>query len=272
MSSLSMIPEFKRLDGSNDIVHFRAPTVADCRNFASIPESSEQLVVTQYLSDLQVPDKRRNKDISDPKEWTDCDRMLALFWIYIATQSSTVITQSYFCQHCDQEHGRQMELSSLSEQIKLADAPMEQAIQTPNIKQGFIVPLRGFAMEHIEDLKNFRDSHMQDSKEWAIAHTDMRLYESAYRLRFDDDDKEKTEQEQAKVRFEYLLTLEPDVQYQPLAIEIRQAMIDMHHGLPTTFIEGELNLITPEHKCPNKEGSSSNLLLPFHHNKYFPAI
>ena len=261
-------------------IHFRSPTVADYRHFAGIESHLEESITTQYLNRMQIADMYENKQIIDSATWTAEDRRTALYWIYMNTRENTVITQEYKCKYCDSNHIRQIDLAVLIEYILDNENSMIEKINIDGIKDGYIQPLRGYAVEYLESLRNERDQFDEDSPQWMIAHTDLRLYETAWGLIFKDDDKALSLEEQAEARYEYLLTLSSEKQYKKLAAQVRVAFSNMRHGLMTEYLDGEHNLVTPPHECPIvnedlKEGdkpAQTVLLLPFWYNHFLPTV
>ena len=160
-------------------IYFRAPTVADYRQSVGLSEHLEEMVTTQYLNSLQIPEKYKSKEISDSATWTAEDRRTALFWIYINTHTDTMIPQKYPCPHCKEEHYREFDLLELGEYMIQPERPMIERIDIEGLRAGFISPLRGYAMEQIEQARNIRDDYSEDSAEWRVAHTDLRLHELA---------------------------------------------------------------------------------------------
>jgi hypothetical protein len=274
--TIEAIQPFELFSDKKTKVFFRAPSVADYRNFVGLDESLEEMITTQYLNNLQIPDKYPDNKPLDSANWTAEDRRTALYWVYINTRSSTVITQEYHCQHCSKKHGRQIDLLELGEYFIDTKHSMVERLDVPNVKAGFIKPLRGYAMEHIEQLRNLRDELEEDTAKWCVAHADMRLYETAWAVSFKDDDKDLTNEEQATNRYEYLLTLDAEKAFKPLMAQVRQALGDMRHGLMSEYHDGVIKLVTPPHECPNtQEGDEKKqtiLLLPFLYNEFFPTL
>lgn len=274
--TVETIQTFELFSDRKTKVYFRAPNVADYRAFVGMSEHLEEMVTTQYLNQLQIPEKYPDNKPLDSALWTAEDRRTALFWIFINTHSDTVITQEYECTHCGEIHGRHLDLLELGEYFIESTHSMIERLEVPGVKPGFIKPLRGTAMEHIEQLRNARDDHKESSPQWCVAHADLRLYETAWALSFKDDDKSLSAEEQAKKRYEYLLTLEAEKAFKTVAAQVRQALSDMRHGLMSEYHDGEIKLVTPAHACPNKkegdEKAETILLLPFLYHRFFPAL
>lgn len=274
------IEDYKLFENGKTKIHLRAPTVGDYRYFAGLDEHLEESITTQYLNRMQIAELYDDGKIRDSLQWTGEDRRTCLFWIYMNTRERTVLTQSYDCKHCSERHARQIDAVDLVQYLIDTDHSMTEKIQVAGVKKGYIQPLRGDAMEFIEALRNERDMFEEDTPEWCLAHTDLRLYETAWSIKFQDDDPSKTRDEQAKARFDYLLTLNPEKQYKPLAAQVRKSLSEMRHGLMSEYHEGEIRLVTPPHECPNanqnrKEGDElveTILLMPFHYNEFLPTV
>lgn len=257
--------------------HFRSPTVSDYRALVGVSGDIEERMTTQFLNDLQIIEKNKNKALNDSSMWTAEDRRAALYWIYILTRDNTIITQSYACQHCSQKHSRQIDLIELGDLMTESTHSMTDRINVKGVKSGLIHPLRGYAVEHVELLRNERDEHDEHTKAWRVAHTDLVLMEIAYGITFDDDDKSLPLDEQAQARFDYLLTLNADKQYKKLMAQVRLAWSNMRHGLLTEYSDGDTRLVTPPHTCPNSTDKGGNgketiLLLPFRNSDFLPDL
>ena len=211
-----------------------------------------------------------------------------------------MITQSYKCSHCDQIHGRQLDVVDLGEGLTTAGRSMMEPIDMPGVKAGYITPLRGEAMQAIELARNERDELDPDSPEYEIAHADMRIKEAAASLVFFDEPKGADHDELIDLRVEYLMTLDLERQFKPLLAKISVVLRDMNHGLAAIYFEGDVSIITPDHVCPvkkeeadalraqlkadnipasewpemAKEGNTAitSLLLTFHNHKFFPDL
>lgn len=299
MSQLAYIPPYYLCEDGKTKVHFKAPTVADYRSFCGMSTDMEENVTTEYLNRMQ--DKENHPAAwSDSAKWTSHDRRAGLYWIYVHTRSDTVITQNYTCSHCNQEHGRQFDILELMEGIEAASEKMTKAVALPGKGNGLIVPLRGSAMEHIEIIRNQRNSYPKDSEDWAKLNMDMRVFEIAHCIRFVQEDGSLSDVELAQLRFDYLMSLDAEREFRPLAAAVKLTLIDMQHGLESTYHEGEIALVTPLHYCPVieeqredrieqlkaggvvpdewpadlKEGNTAatRLLLPFQSHHFFPEI
>lgn len=298
MTTLTYMPPYIHCADGKKKTYFRAPTVADYRAFCGMSPDMEEHVATEYLNNQQ--DKENHpKDYWDAALWTASDRRTALYWLYIHTRTDTVITQLYNCTHCKQQHGRQLDLADLIDGITTAGRELKQPIDLPNKGKGYIVPLRGVAMQHVELIRNNRDA-IDDDQAWSVANMDLRMYEIAHCIRFSIEDEEISEEDRAEARYNYLLTLDAEKEFKPLAAAVKLTLEQMHHGLASVYFEGAVNLITPIHLCPVKEEEASQrraelssenvpveewpqeilegntafmrLLLPFRCHHFFPAI
>jgi hypothetical protein len=278
MMAIEAIQTFELFEDRKTKVYFRAPTVADYRAFVGMSSRLEEMVTTQYLNQIQIADRYPNKEVLDSALWSCEDRRTALYWIFMNTRDNTIIEQAYLCQHCKKQHARQLDLVDLGAYFIQTKHSMREKLVVANVKDGFIQPLRGNAMEHLEQLRNLRDDHKEDSPEWCLAHTDLRIYELSWALVFNDDDKTLSLDEQATARYNYLLTLEADSKFKQVAAQVRHALSAMRHGLMSEYLDGETRLVTPPHKCPNSEEQEGSeiketiLLLPFLYHYFLPTL
>lgn len=294
MTEITSIPTYTLCEDGKTKVSFRAPTVADYRTFCGLSMKMEEAVATDWLDRLLI-DKTQSS-----LNWTAQDRRTALWWIYIHTRQNTVMTQSYECSHCKQTHGRQFDVIELGDGLSTAGRSMMEPIDMPGVKKGYITPLRGEAMQTVELARNDRDELDPDSSEYELAHVDMRFKEAAASLVFFDEPKGADHDELMALRLEYLMTLDLERQFKPLLAKIALVLRDMHHGLATTYYEGNVSIITPDHVCPvkkeeakslraqlqadnipesdwpvtAKEGNTAitSLLLTFHNHQFFPDL
>jgi hypothetical protein len=254
MSDITPIPLYILCEDGKTKVPFNAPTVADYRAFCGLSMKMEEAVATDWLDRL-LADKKQSS-----LNWTVQDRRTALWWIYVHTRESTVITQSYECSHCKQTHGRQYDIVGLGESLTSASRSMKEPITIPGMKSGFIVPLRGHAMQAIEMARNERDELDPDTPEYEQAHADMRIKEIAASLIFDDEPTDLDFDDRLSARVEYLMTLDLERQFKPLLATVALVLREMHHGLATTYLEGEVSIITPDHICPVRDDERKALI------------
>lgn len=276
---MSSIQPFTLFEDGKTKIYFRSPTVEDYRYFAGAAAWLEELTTTEFLDRLQDKERYRDGQIKPSIDWTGEDRRTALFYIFISTRTDTVIGQEYTCKHCGKPHRRKLDLLDLGVNFFDAQRSMIDKVQFnkgDEVIDGYIVPLRGHAVEHLEELRNARDDHEEDSREWNIAHVDLRLYEVAYGLKLKGEDKALTERERADSRFKMLLQIDPEKEFKKLRAKVQLTWAEMRHGLYSEYMEGEIKIRTTEHICPNHNGQeggdikSTLLLMPFHYKYFLP--
>lgn len=260
------IQKYTKNEDNRTDIQFREPTVRDCCQFSGLNPNLEEKATTDYLDHMQEDKGKADMSIN----WTVYDRRTALYWIYLLSRDDTTILQKYDCAHCGKEHQVPLELADLGQYMEEASRSMKEPFEL-NAKKGNIVPLRGYAMEHLERLKNYRDSQGIDSDEYKNADYECFLYRVAYSVVFDDEDETQTQEQRADKRVEDFLSLSSKV-FKPFVVKVRVVADEMRHGLSCEIRDGEVVLNTTPHECPNKEGALTRLMLPFHAYEYFPSF
>ncbi|WP_070965019.1 hypothetical protein [Vibrio sonorensis] len=253
-------------DGSTK-VSFNEPTVADAFQFEDINPKLEQKALTEYLNHM-LSDGQDH----DSKNWTVYDRITALMWIYVLSRDDRSVLMTYQCKYCNEEHGVPVDLASLFKSLVYAGREMKEPFEFGNLK-GVIVPLRGYAMERLEQLTNLRDSHPINSKAYKARNDDIYLYRIAYSVELDGEDESLSPDERADQRVEEFLKRPlKDKSFQSLVAKVRIVASEMRHGLPCVIRDGGVLLVTQEHECPNTEGAKTRLMLPFQAVDYMPSL
>ncbi|MDC5753623.1 hypothetical protein [Vibrio europaeus] len=261
------IQEYTLCEDGTTTVSFNEPTVKDCFQFSDINPKLEQKAMTDYLNHMMVDDQEQNS-----ANWTVFDRQTALVWIYVLSRDDKTVYQKYDCQHCNEEHGTPLDITHLFSNLTHAERSMSEPFEINDLK-GVIVPLRGYAMEHLERLTNLRDSHPVNSKAYEMCDYDIFLYRIAYSVELEGDDDSLSPEKQADERVEKFLALSKrSGTFQQLVAKVRIVASDMRHGLPCVIREGQVLLVAEEHECPNKEGAKTRLMLPFQVIDYMPEL
>ncbi len=261
------IQEYTLCENGETKVGFNEPTVRDCFQFSDLNPKLEQKAVTDYLNHMMAEGQEQ-----DARNWTVFDRQTALVWIYVLSRDDKTVLQKYDCQHCNEEHSTPLNLADLFSNLTLAERSMREPFEIENLK-GVIVPLRGYAMEHLEQLQNQRDSHPVNSKAYKLCDADVYLYRIAHSIELEDDDLTLSYDKRADERVERFLELSlSSKSFQRLTAKIRQVASEMRHGLPCVIRDGQVLLTAEEHECPNKEGVKTRLMLPFQVIDYMPSL
>ena len=251
-------------DGETN-VSFQEPTVRDCFQFSDLNPKLEQKAITDYLNHMMSEGQQQ-----DAKTWTIFDRQTALVWIYVLSRDDKTVLQKYDCGHCGEEHSSPLDLTRLFGNLTHAERSMSEPFELSGLKGSF-VPLRGYAMEHLEQLKNERDSHPVNSKAYRLCDADLYLYRVAHSMELDSDNQKLSHDKRADERVEVLLGMNPEP-FKALIARLREVISEMRHGLPCVIRDGEVLLTAEEHQCPNKEGASTRLMLPFQVVDYMPSL
>lgn len=276
---MASIQPYTLFEDKKTKIFFRSPDVEDYRYFAGAPDWLEELTTTEYLDRLQDKERYPDGKIRPSIRWTAEERRTALFYIFISTRTDTIIGQKYPCKHCGELHSRKLDLLDLGTSFFEAQRSMVEKVQinkAGEVIDAYIVPLRGYGMEHLEELRNARDDLDKGSREWSEHHVDLRLYEVAYGLKLKGEDSAMSERERADKRYQILLKLDPDKEFKKLYAKVKMTWAEMRHGLYSEYNDGEIKIVTPEHICPNNNGQeggdikSTILLMPFHYKYFLP--
>lgn len=270
----STLSKYVKFEDGKTKIEFRNPTVRDCCKFDQKDVSIEQIALTEFLDHMQTDGGKRY-----PSElWTEKDRITALWYIYIQSREDKTIVQEYTCSHCNKVHKRPLDLTLLADGLREAVRPMEESITVLG-EPAKIVPLRGYAMEHLEQVANYRDSlrvtDFEDEaayeQEYLNADHEMYLLRVAHQLELSGEDENLTHQERAEIRLDKLLGMTAS-DFKVLASKVRLISSAMQHGLESEIQDGRTLLVTPEHECPEVEGAKTRLMLPFHFNQFVPSF
>lgn len=266
------IPPFPRPSNPKDVVRFRAPTVADCLDFAELRIELEESATTDYLRQLQ------EGDVSDPALWTAQDRITALWWIYIAVSTDTTLAYSYECQHCGDVHHVDIDLVELDDNVITLHRPAYiDGLVAVNgeTKPAKFHPLDGRAMVQIEE-KRLQLAGAGEQATRRIK-AEIRVLEVLHAFTLDEHAdlswEEALERKRALVH-----AMDRENEYAPLVAQCLQAGKELRHGLAVEITEGRIELLSPPLFCESAkeavEGGrpATVLLLRFRPSNFIPEV
>lgn len=263
------IPEFLLPSDINRSIKFNAPTVAEALSFSGRDPNTNEQATTEYLDALQVD------AAGSSRNWTAQDRSTALWWIFTHTNVDTMMTYSYECDHCGNEHLLDFDMRDLGAEIRVIDGPAYiEGVQIPVQGKPHIwrlQPLTGHGMELLEGLRLALPDPAEPGYNRALV--DLRYWEIVFQCELNDEI-ETDYANRANSRYALIKTMELDSEFKVLAASIRQMRDHLAHGLPITTSKGESRILITYHPCPENtdkepaEAFLTPLLVPFRPREY----
>ncbi|EKN4689562.1 hypothetical protein [Yersinia ruckeri] len=262
------IPYFPLPSNPLKEIQFRMPTVADAMSYSGAAVDQEEALTTRYLNEMQYGEKY------DAALWTAQDRRTALWWIFCNSRIDTVLSVSYSCTHCGEEHYYDVNIRDLDMTAGLLTVEPFVPVTIPvNGKpyEWVLRPLNGLAMEHLEAARIALPP--TDDPSYTEELINIRLMEIAHQAHLKDQPSSFIES--AQLRYELIKQMATDTEFSPLVAQIALMNRTLVHGLSMKIEKGTTNLLLPAHSCPNsgKEGSAvhnTNLFTPFRSHDFFP--
>lgn len=265
------IPAFYLPSDMNRIITFRMPVVEDAIRYSGRDPDTDEVATTEYLDALQEGKKYSSK------YWTAQDRVTALWWIFTNSRVDAVMTYSYECDHCGEEHYYDFDMRALSDSIEIIDGPADFSDVAISVNGApylwRIQHLTGEAMELIESLRiALPDPGTPGYNEAVI---DLRFWEIVLQCELNDDI-ETDFFKRAQNRYDLIKTMHIDNEFLVLAAHVKQLQRILPHGLPIEIEKGTTGIILPPHTCPktrNKEPAeqyATPLRVPFRNTDFIP--
>jgi len=265
------IPLFYLPSDMTRTISFGMPTVGHAISFSSRDEDTDEAATTEYLDQLQLG------KVYSSKFWTNQDRVTALWWIFIHSRSDAMMTFSYGCDHCGEEHYYDLDMRSISDTIEIIDGPafLDDVSITvhgqPMVWR--IQHLTGEAMELIEGMRVALPE--KDEPGYKAALMDLRFWEIVLQCELNDEI-ETDYLTRAQKRYDLLKTMRPDDEFLKLTAHVKHLQRTLRHGLPVDVQQGSAGLLIPPHTCPatrHKEPAeqfATPLRVPFRNSNFIP--
>lgn len=261
------IPDFPLPSNTSVSITFRSPTVADCMAFAELDTAFEEQLTTQYLNTLQV------SDLNDSGNWTGEDRRTALWWIFISSREDKSIGFSYHCDLCDEDHYPVINMTALgATAVTITGKPFRdiEFKHGDKVYAAKVHPLSGYSLEHLEQLKNARNSFTVGSVQYKKAANTLSLFEMLHSF---DIDAQSVDQDEALAFKKALVeSMDVDREFRPLAVSIEIALREMRHGLLTKYQDAGYLMLAQRSPCAKEGDSLQPILLPFRAGMFIPII
>lgn len=264
------IPYYPLPSNPENEIKFGMPTVADAMSYSGASLDQEEAITTRYLNEMQSGD-----DKSDACLWTAQDRRTALWWIFCHSRLDTVLTVSYQCSFCGEEHYFDVDMRTLEMTAGLLTVEPFIPVSIPVNGQPYewvLKPLDGRAMEHLEAARSCLPEASDPSfKEESI---NLRLMELAHQAHLKEQPLEFLEA--AQLRYELIKQMTAETEFSPLVAQIELMNRTLAHGLEMKIEKGQANLLLPPHPCPKSAGKEdsdikvTNLYFPFRNIDFLP--
>jgi len=193
-----------------------------------------------------------------------------LFWYWVNTSPDATVPISYECDHCGEKHTILLNMNDLIAEYKPIQGKAEREFEFDG-ETITVHPLNGADMEALElerlVLEEIAVEKGESSGEYRKKLAQIRLFQFLYSVcAARDNSKLKAAQEK-------ILKL-PERTFVDLVKKTAEKLTEMEHGLKSEYVNGEIFLLTPPHKCPKKgkEDFSTRLRVPFRSNDYIPSI
>lgn len=261
-----------KLPSNQKLIHFREPTVEDCLNFCDLNEALDESSTTLYLNTIQ------DGDVQNSAEWTAQDRRLAIWWNFVTTSPDITINYEYPCAHCGETHSQLIDLADLDDEAQsLTVKPyIDDKILIDSVEHKIrLHPYNGYAMEHMEEVRNLRDSFDKNSPEYKKNHAELKVLEVIHSFDFRDDNSDdfKTELERKQSAVRQMSRIN---EFPALVAATIAAQEKLAHGLNTVFVDGQALVVSPPMPCERdykgEAAPTSRLLLPFQGSAFIPTI
>jgi len=256
-----MIPEFPQPSNAKNKIYLRAATVKQARGFSDVVEEHSERITTEFLNVVQVPEF-----FTDSAEWTEGDRITALYWYHVHTAKDTFVSIPYHCEFCDKDHSNYFDTRLLAEPFQNLQGKAYRETDVLGRKLTF-EPLTGADLDAIQEIK--RDLPMGARVEDEMA------FERLVRAFHFTGLSSKTLED----RIEWVQGLEISDYWELLEVFL-QTQDSMKHGVRYKYKTGDVCFIVPPHHCINKhelaesakEGAVTQLLWPFLCGDFIPTL
>ena len=261
------IPDFPLPSNTSVVITFRSPTVADCMAFAELDPNFEEQLTTQYLNTLQV------NELNNSGEWTGEDRRTALWWIFISSREDKSIGFSYHCDLCDEDHYPVINMTSIGETaVTITGRPFRdiEFKHGGKVYAAKVHPLSGYSLEHLEQLKNVRNSFDVGTVKYKKAANTLSLFEMLHS--FDIGDQCSDQNEALAFKKTLVESMDVDLEFRPLAASIEMGLREMRHGLLTKYQDANYLMLGQRAPCAKEGDQQQPILLPFRAGMFIPII
>lgn len=277
-----MICEFSLPSNPEIIVRLREATVADAIDFSSIDPECEEEATSLFLERMQEKDS-----FSNPREWTGEDRRYALFMYFVHTSTYKTIPLTYTCSVCGKTHTQDISLAGILNDY----TPIKDQAYREFPWQGHNVVVRPMTGGDLEDAEKYRydlllaERELED-KRGEISAEDERHMQAAIRSKrvrmamfrvlccidmpYLD---EKGTRRSRRGEVEKAVKAMSAGDFREFIGRVEESIVDMRHGLRTSYINGRIYLEIPDVRCEDQPEQPGVLLrYPFRFGTVIPTI
>lgn len=277
-----MICEFTLPSNPAVKVRLREATVSEAIDFSAVDPDCEEEAASLFLDTVQ--DK---ETYSDPRQWTGEDRRYALFMYFVRTTQYNSISLTYECSICGKQHTQDIALTRiLNDYTPMVGAPFREF---PH--QGHNVMVRPLAGADLEMLEKFRyDLIATEDKLANLRHTmqpkEIKQVEAEIRSKYVRMAmmriiccvdmpwlaENSTPIGRRDMVRDKIITM-PASEFREFMQRVDAAIMEMRHGLRTTYIKGRIMLEIPDVQCDlHPEEPGVLLHYPFRFSRVIPTI
>lgn len=265
-----LLPDFPLPSDISKIISFRAPTVADCMAFAELDPNYEEQLTTQYLNRLQ------ESPLLDSGDWTGEDRRTALWWIFISSREDKTMSFSYHCDICDADHYPVIDLTTLGETaMTVAGKPYRDVTITKDGKEHAIRvhPLSGYALEHLEQIKNRRNEQIEGSGQYRIAANQLAMNELLHSFDVLAGAQPEGHNEALDFKRDFVESMNVDSEFKPFSVAVELALRELRHGILCQYHDGGYLMLANRPACDKEDKNRTYpILLPFRAVSFIPNL
>lgn len=277
-----MLCEFTLPSNPEIKTRLREATVAEAIDFSSIDSECEEEAASLFLEKVQ-----EKETYTDPRQWTGEDRRYALFTYFVNTATHRHIPLTYVCSICGKKHTQDIELARI-----LADyTPMSGKPFRDFTYDGHNIVVRPLTGADLEGLEKYRydlliaEQRLEESREKlptqevcrqeaAIRASRARM--AMYRLICSLDmvwlDPQGTPKSRRPLVEEYIKAMGV-AEFSRMIEKVDNALVEMRHGLRSSYIDGRIVLEIPDVKCDEYPDQPGVLLrYPFRFGGIIPTI
>lgn len=277
-----MICEFTLPSNPETVVRLREATVADAIDFSGIDPECEEAATSLFLDRVQ-----ERENYSNPREWTGEDRRYALFMYYIHTTTYKTIPLTYTCSVCGRQHTQDISLAGIANEY----TPIKDQALREFPWQGHNVMVRPMIGSDLEDAEKYRYDLLLAERDFEARQGNLdaseyrrlqavlrgkRVRMAMFRILCCIDMPyldEKGTPRSRRGEVENVLTAMPASEFKDFARRVEEAIVDMRHGLRTSYMNGRIYLEIPDVRCDEQPEQPGILLhYPFRFGSVIPTL
>ncbi|MBQ7609110.1 MAG: hypothetical protein IJU76_14265 [Desulfovibrionaceae bacterium] len=275
-----MLIEFTLPSNPSQTIRLREATVADVLDFTAVDPRCEEQATSLFLERMQ-----EKETYSDPRKWTGEDRRFALFQYFLNTTNEKSVPLSYSCSICGGKHTQEIAFKKIADAYTpiSGDAFREVVHEGHNI---VVKPLNGADLETVERLRFDLELTEDRLEEQNLSPTQLRALTEELRqqrtriymlmmiCRIDMPylDPAGTPASRRDAVMDVVQKM-PLREFHELEEKVSAAIIEMRHGLRTSYVDGQIALEIPDVKClKNPEAPGILLRYPFRFSSIIPRL